>query len=193
MGLVICPECSKEVSQYAESCPACGFPIKKFMDKNKLFNTNSLWICPTCANEYFGETLEVFPPNLKCTYCHSIFIQTSENANELYSLHILKKDAQLYRKKIIQISMRYGNNQFDEHAYDNRIQILHKEVQSYIKQIDSKNQQSQQSNQPKCPTCGSVNIKKISTAKKAAGGFMFGLFSKTAKGQFQCKDCGYKW
>lgn len=50
-----------------------------------------------------------------------------------------------------------------------------------------------QSNQPKCPTCGSTNIEKIYTAKKAAGGFMFGLFSKTAKSQFACKDCGYKW
>lgn len=48
-------------------------------------------------------------------------------------------------------------------------------------------------NTPKCPTCGSTNIEKISLNKKAVGAFGFGLFSKTAKSQFHCKDCGYKW
>ena len=43
-------------------------------------------------------------------------------------------------------------------------------------------------NQPKCPTCGSTNIEKISVAKKAVGAFGFGLFRKTEKSQFHCKD-----
>lgn len=46
---------------------------------------------------------------------------------------------------------------------------------------------------PKCPTCGSENVKKISTLSKIAGGAMFGLLSKTAKSQYQCNNCGYKW
>lgn len=48
-------------------------------------------------------------------------------------------------------------------------------------------------NKPKCPTCGSEKIKKISTTAKVAGAAMFGLFSKTAKSQFKCEICGYKW
>lgn len=48
-------------------------------------------------------------------------------------------------------------------------------------------------NQPKCPTCGSTNIQNISTVSKVAGAAMFGLFSKTAKSQFKCNNCGYKW
>lgn len=48
-------------------------------------------------------------------------------------------------------------------------------------------------NQPKCPTCGSTNINKISAASKFTGATLFGLFSKTAKSQFQCGSCGYKW
>lgn len=50
-----------------------------------------------------------------------------------------------------------------------------------------------QSNQPKCPTCSSTNIHKISASKKLMGAIGFGLFSKTAKSQFQCYNCGYKW
>ncbi len=48
-------------------------------------------------------------------------------------------------------------------------------------------------NTPKCPTCGSTNISKISTATRAAHGFAFGLFSNTARSQFKCNACGYKW
>ncbi|WNV56936.1 hypothetical protein RJD28_11525 [Oscillospiraceae bacterium NTUH-002-81] len=48
-------------------------------------------------------------------------------------------------------------------------------------------------NKPKCPTCGSLNVKRISAISKVAGASMFGLFSKTAKSQFCCRNCGYKW
>ncbi|MFR2491760.1 MAG: hypothetical protein ACLS9B_14705 [Coprococcus comes] len=51
----------------------------------------------------------------------------------------------------------------------------------------------QSSNVPHCPTCGSTNIKKISATSKVVGAGLFGLFSKTARSQFECKDCGYKW
>lgn len=48
-------------------------------------------------------------------------------------------------------------------------------------------------NQPKCPTCGSTNIQKISVISKTVGAVAFGLFSKTAKSQFKCLNCDYKW
>lgn len=45
----------------------------------------------------------------------------------------------------------------------------------------------------KCPTCSSTNVKKISGTAKVAGAVAFGIFSKTARSQFQCNNCGYKW
>lgn len=48
-------------------------------------------------------------------------------------------------------------------------------------------------NRPTCPTCGSTNVEKISAAAKVGGAAMFGLLSKTARSQFKCKNCGYKW
>lgn len=56
-----------------------------------------------------------------------------------------------------------------------------------------KKSQQKSASQPHCPTCGSTNIQKISLTKKAAGAGLFGIFSKTARSQFECKDCGYKW
>ena len=61
----------------------------------------------------------------------------------------------------------------------------------YVKQ--HKDLLPKQENIPHCPTCSSTNIQKISTTKKLAGAIGFGLLSKTAKSQFECKDCGYKW
>lgn len=46
---------------------------------------------------------------------------------------------------------------------------------------------------PKCPTCGSTDIKKISVASKTTHAMMFGLLSKTARSQFECNNCHYKW
>ena len=45
----------------------------------------------------------------------------------------------------------------------------------------------------RCPTCNSTKVKKISATSKVVGASMFGLFSKTAKSQFKCEQCGYKW
>lgn len=34
MALIECPECGKEVSDKAKSCPNCGCPIDKFQNEN---------------------------------------------------------------------------------------------------------------------------------------------------------------
>ena len=35
MALIICPECGKEMSDLAESCLNCGYPISNYLDKQK--------------------------------------------------------------------------------------------------------------------------------------------------------------
>ena len=35
MALIKCPECNKEVSDCAEACPHCGYPIKKIKAANE--------------------------------------------------------------------------------------------------------------------------------------------------------------
>ena len=54
-------------------------------------------------------------------------------------------------------------------------------------------QQAANSNLPKCPTCGSTNISKLSTVNRAVHGAAFGLFSKTARSQWKCNNCGNLW
>ena len=49
------------------------------------------------------------------------------------------------------------------------------------------------SNAPKCPTCHSYNIVSISQTKREFSAFLFGIANPTARAQFECKNCGYKW
>ena len=60
-------------------------------------------------------------------------------------------------------------------------------------QAEQQSSSSNNVNVLKCPTCSSTRVKKISTTSKVAGAAMFGLFSKTARSQFKCEQCGYKW
>ena len=46
---------------------------------------------------------------------------------------------------------------------------------------------------PRCPTCGSEKIHKLSAATRGVSLGLFGLASKTARSQFVCENCGYKW
>ena len=46
---------------------------------------------------------------------------------------------------------------------------------------------------PKCPTCQSTNIERIGAVTRGVAAGLFGLFSSTARSQFVCENCGYKW
>lgn len=45
----------------------------------------------------------------------------------------------------------------------------------------------------RCPHCGSINFKKISTAKRIVSTGALGLASSTIGNTFSCGKCGYKW
>lgn len=47
MALVICSECSKEISQYSEICPICGFPLQKFIENNNF--RHKTFHCDNCG------------------------------------------------------------------------------------------------------------------------------------------------
>lgn len=90
--------------------------------------------------------------------------------------------------------------EFDQYLFDHKEEIRAKQLaeskaismhaQSLMNKQNKSNNSSYQSH---CPTCGSPNVTKISVTRKAVGAGLFGLFSKTARSQFQCSDCGYKW
>lgn len=50
-------------------------------------------------------------------------------------------------------------------------------------------------NLPKCPTCGTTNIRHISSTERGVNAVMFGFFGNKRKCQFEClnPNCRYRW
>jgi hypothetical protein len=59
MALINCPECNREISDQASSCPNCAFPINKKSSLN--FETNKRGIKPDAVSKEgcFLQTLNI--------------------------------------------------------------------------------------------------------------------------------------
>lgn len=146
---------------------------------------NHLKICPTCKKEkiqgkfYKNGYIDCYEDTAtECPYGHPI-IMTSMLDDDFTILEKISDSTDFYDAMI--------------KLHDEDIIEYELKMSQFRSQVEQINDIKQQSNIPHCPTCDSTNIEKISLTKKAAGAFGFGLFSKTAKSQFHCKDCGYKW
>lgn len=111
-----------------------------------------------------------------CPYCYSVFNDGFETNNYCFNCN----------KKVRPVCANYEWEYYEEKIFSGEklVDILKKE---------SPMQNQENSNIPKCPTCGSTNVKKLSDIKKATHALTFGLFSATARSQFECLNCHYKW
>lgn len=185
MGLIICPECNSEVSQYTETCVNCGLPIKDFLKEHAINDIEKVFVCPKCANVYFGYKKECTPLHVKCEYCNNIVIETNEDPDELFKLRIYKTTKKDFEDKSIQMAKKYGNNQFEEVAYNDRLIQLRQKIQN--NRQDSSNRLQQQII-PKCPKCGSTAITAGQRGYSLLTGFLGS--NKTVN---RCANCGHTW
>lgn len=152
-------------------CPFCG------MEKQDYDNT----VCRWCGNE-----MQMFEALHGRNYYW-------ERANDIYHRddHKVATEEEIHS---ILLEEARQNPQFDEKLAEECFKKWRKWADEENKKSSARKLEKQkQANVPKCPTCGSTDVVKISTASKVVGGAMFGLFSKTARSQFKCNNCGYKW
>lgn len=135
--------------------------------------------CPKCNGKYFDD--DEF-----CSECNITLVDNKEYNEILAELQMMTYDER------------------EKHKYDKRYRVAYKYNYSYGNSVGGasvftsstpiKSTQSA-SDMPKCPTCGSTSIRRISTAEKATGVILFGIFSNKRKYQFECQNpgCKYKW
>lgn len=151
-----------------------------------------LLYCPICAQRILSPLVNICPDCIN-------YITPRE------TIH----DAKYYRDKAMEL--------FGDYSYSKKI-IIDEEASKYPEfNPDNKEQNAKEEfdreqkaywddfgnrlierecanrGMPKCPTCGSYDVKRISDLKRATHAYAFGLFSKTARSQFECKKCHYKW
>lgn len=130
---------------------------------------------PTDYNEKLDKLI--------CPFCNNKLIDTGLPVGDF---HLIGK-ATDWNRQILDLMMELHDKDLIEYQLKLNQFKLQQEQSEIIKK------QERDSNKLHCPTCSSVKVKKISGTAKVAGAAMFGLFSKTVRSQFKCKNCGYKW
>lgn len=152
------------------------FNKEKFIESQ---NPSYFHYCPVCGTNYNNSKINI------CGQCGNHIELTK-------STH----DREYYRDRSIAL---YGDYKhwhailIEEEVSKNPLFDITKTEQNSPPAVVPIKPCSPEPNVPKCPTCGSTNIKRISSLSRATHGFAFGLLSKTARSQFECKNCRYKW
>lgn len=141
-------------------------------------------ICPRCLKYH---SLSHYEKCIYCRYEHLITYTFEAPDDDSWSS---KEDAE----GLANADALYGNPEFSEKFYKRRLRDEHAiEMRHLELQRSQIAEQKKGTSVPKCPTCGSTNVEKISTAQKALGFALVGLFSSNLGKTMHCKDCGYKF
>ena len=128
----------------------------------------NLKICPVCRSLYPEDFT-------KCDKCDEELID-----NEVY-----KKWNDNQRNKY----MKKYKSKYNSNSSSVTISKASMPVQSALKTSLT----NQQANIPTCPTCGSTNVRPISTLNRAVSIGVFGLFGSKIGKNYECLNCKVKW
>lgn len=172
-----CPECGKEISDKSKQCIHCGFPLENYIQETTIYD---MVLKNIIKREHIAITI------LEIDYG----IKKDEGSV------LLSKQGNIILRGLKKENIEYLYDKFLKVGYE--MEFIPSDS-DYVNPINTKISEysakwkAKQKNAIKCPTCGSTNTSKISTTAKIAGAAAFGLLSKTAKSQFKCNHCGYKW
>ncbi len=182
-------------------CPKCNVCMVKIVN----YYGDRLAYCPICgefSRIFKGTCIEGFSDNI-CRRCKNYITpqislhewsyysdKAEERYGDAYYNDMIGKDREILIEEEVKYNPLFNPNTTEHNAaeaFEKRERIAKQRFQEGLRLANLK------ASLPECPTCHSTDVKRISDARKVAGALMFGIFSKTAKSQFQCNNCGYKW
>ena len=196
MALIRCPECSKEVSDKAEICVHCGYPISKWIkEKNsdssqsnediKDDNPNNIYLYR--EKEYnLTELVDYIKENTHPDV--EINSQTWAEARHILRTYIsIGKEEDLlisYIHKYRILGTTKDRKKYYEHK---KAHVSHTQF-NYVPAYSNKNNMYNPSqNVVHCPRCGSTSV---TTEEQGYG--LFGWIGASQKKNL-CQKCGHKW
>lgn len=171
MALIICPECGGKISDQADKCIHCGYPLKKI---NK--------ISLKCDKE---NNMYVYKNNLYNLTELVNYLKNNTFAEYEMDLPTWKEARLILRRICPDIS---EGDRLINYIKTNR-SIPDKELKNTTNNIhySSTPRPSTPTNQVRCPKCGSTSI---TTEEQGYG--LFGWIGASQKKNL-CQKCGYKW
>lgn len=161
----ICLKCNRGLFDKDTECDKCG--CLDIMDKDEYQNLYDKFIKASYKEQEILRQSEEY--KIICKYK---FIVDKKNTPEMRKQQSIK-DKQEARQK----------SQQEYESLQRRVQQKRIEQERLEKETHV----------PTCPTCGSTNVRPISTTKKATGFVLAGVFSSNFGKTMHCKNCGYKW
>jgi len=170
--LINCPECGKEISDKANTCIYCGYPIN-----SNAFYQVSLISCGENKVKVIKLIRQIMSLGLK---------ESADIANMLpyvMAAGLTYDDARYIETLLVQRGAIAVISQDNESTIRNDIRNKMSEFDKQIERVDN-------SNKPCCPYCSSTDLKKISGFSKAGSVALFGIFSVGKVGkQWHCNNC----
>lgn len=207
MALIKCPECSREISDRAESCPHCGFPIREVTEKLKKIEEENqrrqmslkrMEKCIRYPGIYSKEKKYAFCPVCGSVelYYKPLYTCTTCGRSTMVNTNILHEDAcNVWGEE----SARYEGIRkmfyYDNPLRDRKAEELRKAEEEKCRNIDVDKVVAQlRASKITCPVCGSQSISRIPGMGKAVKIGLFGLYGADELGKtFRCDDCGYRF
>ena len=215
MTLIKCPECNREISNKAENCPHCGYPISK--DENfklykiiivgygidnatqtKLDKINEL------LQEILGYTKSETSEMSKFRYTGNVSWYLTQNVTieEAHLIAIPFNDWDIQTFLIDQQTQKcltwnkvggLPPKNPKKHYYDepivSRDHLMDPFNPPQIERQPVTTTTVAEDNFVKCPYCKSTKTRKISTASRVVSTGLFGLGSKKIGKQWHCNQC----
>lgn len=192
-------------NEYLLICDNCGRLATDYL------NEDTKYICPLC-NYQMREITELTSDNYNnFIYKEGVKRYRVEERRMAVRRNLMKDYKKYDEKTLNKLEIEYRGRTPSESQIYTSINITDPEIKK-IYERTSKEEEEQigkimeaykqgllnpnvKKKEPArhCPICNSINVKPISMTSRAVHGAAFGLFSKTARSQFECKNCGYKF
>lgn len=191
MALIKCPECNKEVSDRAISCPHCGFPIadiQKIESQHTVKVNNKIYDISKLKIMY--DKYSTADQKMICNTCNNIYKKwyksggtgsysgKGENLIQWigYTFNWWKKNEKHYLAYKFLAECRSHNFEYFE---------FNTSDYTPVNNISS----PQPTPQLRCPKCGSTSI----VPEKRGYDIMWGFLGSEKIVYNVCQKCGYRW
>lgn len=170
MSLINCPECNRQISDKAHSCPYCGYPLNDILSNN--YKYDIVFVSFSSNQNYKLKTIRYLREILNISL--SDVTQIEKNAPYIILNNISLTQANQVKKSLSELDCKITINQ---NIKDNKNSDNEK-VDYYY----------ENENRIKCPCCGSTAI-----VIGQRGYSLFTGFLGSNKTVNRCGKCGYSW
>lgn len=194
MALITCPECGKDkISDHADYCPSCGYPIRKRYDEIKEQERKRIIYQKKLDSIKMPERPK--RPKLgivSWTYIIVLYLICCgvARANSEWVIIPLFWGGLIFCVVYYVFVLEDYLKAMKQYKYD--MERATSNFEKY-KREELRRREEERKNSPRCPMCGSRYIEKISTVSRIASIWMIGLASSKIGKQYKCTDCGHMW